>query len=39
MKILKKNIKLEKIYEGEVTKIMDYGCFVKIEDGIEGLNS
>ena len=20
-----------------VTKIMDYGCFVKIEDGIEGL--
>ena len=25
------------IYEGEVTKIMDYGCFVKIEDGIEGL--
>ena len=25
------------IYEGVVTKIMDYGCFVKIEDGIEGL--
>ena len=24
-------------YEGEVTKIMDYGCFVKIEDGVEGL--
>ena len=26
-----------KIYEGIVTKIMDYGCFVKIEEGIEGL--
>ena len=25
------------IYEGEVTKIMDYGCFVKMENGIEGL--
>ena len=25
------------IYEGEVTKIVDYGCFAKIEDGIEGL--
>ena len=29
--------KVGKIYEGVVTKIMDYGCFVKIEDGIEGL--
>ena len=29
--------KIGKIYEGIVTKIMDYGCFVKIEDGIEGL--
>ncbi len=29
--------KMGKIYEGVVTKIMDYGCFVKIEDGIEGL--
>ena len=29
--------KVGEIYEGEVTKIMDYGCFVKIEDGIEGL--
>ena len=29
--------KIGKVYEGEVTKIMDYGCFVKIEDGIEGL--
>tara|TARA_B110000211_G_scaffold217866_2_gene262134 strand:+ start:936 stop:2654 length:1719 start_codon:yes stop_codon:yes gene_type:complete len=25
------------VYEGVVTKIMDYGCFVKIEEGIEGL--
>ena len=29
--------KVGEFYEGEVTKIMDYGCFVKIEDGIEGL--
>ena len=34
---IEKNYKVGKIYEGEVTKIMDYGCFVKIEDGIEGL--
>jgi len=26
-----------KFYKGTVTKIMDYGCFVRIEDGIEGL--
>ena len=32
-----KNYKVGEIYEGTVTKIMDYGCFVKIEDGIEGL--
>ena len=32
-----KKYKVGKIYEGEVTKIMDYGCFVKIEDGVEGL--
>ena len=32
-----KNYKIGKIYEGVVTKIMDYGCFVKIEEGIEGL--
>tara|TARA_B100001059_G_scaffold26053_1_gene20958 strand:- start:2118 stop:3839 length:1722 start_codon:yes stop_codon:yes gene_type:complete len=29
--------KVGEIYEGVITKIMDYGCFVKIEDGIEGL--
>ena len=34
---IEKNYKVGEIYDGEVTKIMDYGCFVKIEDGIEGL--
>ena len=29
--------KVGETYEGVVTKIMDYGCFVRIEDGIEGL--
>ena len=32
-----KKYKIGEIYSGTVTKIMDYGCFVKIEDGIEGL--
>ncbi len=26
-----------KIYEGTCTKLMDYGAFVKLEDGVEGL--
>ncbi len=26
-----------KIYEGEATKVMNYGVFVKLEEGIEGL--
>ncbi len=34
---IEKKFKIGEIYEGTVTKIMDYGCFVKIEDGIEGL--
>ena len=34
---IEKKYKVGKIYEGVVTKIMDYGCFVKIEDGVEGL--
>ena len=34
---IEKKYKVGEIYEGEVTKIMDYGCFVRIEDGIEGL--
>ena len=29
--------KVGETHEGIVTKIMDYGCFVKIEEGIEGL--
>ncbi len=29
--------KVGETYEGVVTKIMDYGCFVRIEDGVEGL--
>ena len=34
---IEKKYKVGEIYEGVVTKIMDYGCFVKLEDGIEGL--
>tara|TARA_B100001057_G_scaffold275091_1_gene275306 strand:+ start:110 stop:1819 length:1710 start_codon:yes stop_codon:yes gene_type:complete len=34
---IEKKYKIGQIYEGIVTKIMDYGCFVKIEDGVEGL--
>jgi small subunit ribosomal protein S1 len=34
---IEKKYKVGETYSGEVTKIMDYGCFVKIEDGIEGL--
>ena len=34
---LEKKYKIGEIYEGVVTKLMDYGCFVKIEEGIEGL--
>ncbi len=34
---IEEKYKVNEIYEGVVTKIMDYGCFVRIEDGIEGL--
>ena len=34
---IEKKYKVGEVYEGQVTKIMDYGCFVKIEDSIEGL--
>ena len=34
---IEKKFKIGEIYKGQVTKIMDYGCFVKIEDGVEGL--
>ena len=34
---LKKKYKVGEIYEGVCTKLMDYGIFVKLEDGVEGL--
>tara|TARA_B100000575_G_scaffold293828_1_gene306604 strand:+ start:6269 stop:7987 length:1719 start_codon:yes stop_codon:yes gene_type:complete len=34
---IEKKYKVGQVYEGEVTKIMDYGCFVRINEGIEGL--
>ena len=34
---LEKKYKVGEIYDGVVTKVMDYGCFVKIEEGVEGL--
>ncbi len=34
---IEKKYQVGKVYHGVVTKIMDYGCFVKIEDGVEGL--
>ena len=36
-KNLTKKYEVGKIYDGEVVKIMDYGCFIKLEEGIEGL--
>jgi small subunit ribosomal protein S1 len=32
-----KKYKIGEIYSGQVTKIVEYGCFVKIEEGVEGL--
>ena len=34
---LEKKYKIGEIYEGVCTKLMEYGAFVKLEDGIEGL--
>ena len=34
---IEKNYKVGEIYEGTVTKLMDYGAFVRIQEGIEGL--
>lgn len=34
---INKNYKVNNIYEGEVVKITNYGAFVKIDNGIEGL--
>ena len=29
--------KVGEVYDGEVTKIMDYGCFVRLRESVEGL--
>ena len=34
---IEKKYKIGEFYEGVITKMMDYGCFVKIEEGVEGL--
>ncbi len=34
---LSKKFKIGEIYEGTCTKLMDYGAFVKLEEGVEGL--
>ena len=34
---LTKKYKVGEIYEGNCTKLMDYGVFVKLEEGVEGL--
>jgi len=34
---LEKKYKIGSIYTGTITKLMDYGAFVRLEDGIEGL--
>jgi small subunit ribosomal protein S1 len=34
---LEKKYKIGSIYKGAITKLMDYGAFVRLEDGIEGL--
>ena len=34
---LEKKYKIGSIYTGAITKLMDYGAFVRLEDGIEGL--
>ena len=34
---IEKNYKVGEIYEGTVTKLMDYGAFIRIQEGIEGL--
>tara|TARA_B100002051_G_scaffold234306_1_gene234061 strand:+ start:341 stop:2083 length:1743 start_codon:yes stop_codon:yes gene_type:complete len=36
-KDLNKKYKVDKIYKGIVTKCVDYGAFVKLEEGLEGL--
>ena len=36
-KDLEKKYKINSIYDGVVTKIVDYGAFVRLEEGLEGL--
>ena len=36
-KDLEKKYKVDKVYKGIVTKCVDYGAFVKLEEGLEGL--
>jgi len=34
---IEKKYKVGEVYEGTVTKLMDYGAFIRIQEGIEGL--
>ena len=34
---IEKKYKVGEIYDGTCTKLMDYGAFVKLEEGVEGL--
>ena len=34
---IEKKYVIGNVYKGVVTKVMDYGCFVRLEDGVEGL--
>ena len=34
---ISKKYKIGEVYEGTCTKLMDYGAFVKLEEGVEGL--
>ena len=34
---LSEKYKIGKIYDGEATKVMNYGVFIKLEEGVEGL--
>jgi small subunit ribosomal protein S1 len=34
---IEKKYVIGNVYQGVVTKVMDYGCFVRLEDGVEGL--
>ena len=34
---IEKNYKIGETYEGTVTKLMDYGAFIRIQEGVEGL--